>query len=69
MPSALNIIFKNIITCDMLNLYGTQGLKYPINHNKTEDHKTSQIMHKHGPDQSADELLLSMLNKMSHHTK
>ena len=43
MPSALYIIFKNIITCDMLNLYDIQGLKYPINHNKTEDHKTHQI--------------------------
>ena len=27
----------------MLNLYGIQGLKYPINHNKTEDHQTPQI--------------------------
>ena len=27
----------------MLNLYNIQGLKYPINQNKTEDHKTPQI--------------------------
>ena len=31
----------------MLNLNDIQGLKYPINHNKTEDHKTLQIKAKH----------------------
>ena len=50
MPSALYIIFENIITCDMLNLYVIQGLKYPVNHNKIKDHKTPQIAYKHGPD-------------------
>ena len=58
-PSALYIIFKNIITCDMLNSYGIQGLKNLVNHNKKKDHKTPQIVYKHGPDQLADELQVS----------